>query len=617
MADFKKLEDYGIIGNLDTCALVGRDGSIDWCCFPHMEAPSLFAAILDTDWGGHFAVRPSGPFDSDQAYVGETNILRTAFRTSSGTVTLTDFMPARIVVEPEALHQAMFRKVTCDDGEVTLEIDFAPRFDYGRAETIITPTQSGALATGNHERVFLYAPVEFEVVSGRATATRAIKAGESFWLLLRYGIDLAMKPGESERILEETLDFWGSWAHDCGGSPTCLFYGPWHGLVVRSGLILKLLTHHETGSIAAAPTTSIPEEVGGERNWDYRFNWIRDAAFSVQALFNLGHTEEAKRHLRWFIDICKSSPHPEAIQIIYGMHGETDLLEEKLNHLSGYRNSRPVRIGNAAAGQTQLDIYGELINAFYETTRYGEGVTEEDWTSIKMIVDYVCKIWDTEDYGIWEVRSGPQHFVYSKLMCWVALDRGIKMAESKGYEAPLAVWARAKDEIRAAILDKGFSQKLNSFVQALGSESLDASNLLIPMMGFLPFDDGRVQGTIDATLENLTSDEGLVYRYVSGDGLRGQEGTFVLCTFWLVNALSLSGRVEEAEGIFMNVLKHISPSGLLSEEIDPRTGEQLGNFPQAFSHIGLINSAIYLGKAKGKAQMDPEPVGTHGGGDEK
>jgi GH15 family glucan-1,4-alpha-glucosidase len=370
-----------------------------------------------------------------------------------------------------------------------------------------------------------------------------------------------------------------------------------HG-IVRSGLVLKLLTHHETGAICAAPTTSLPEEIGGSRNWDYRFNWIRDASFTVQALKNAGHVKEAKNNLKWFMDICKGAHEPRDIQIMYGLHGEADLEEIELPHLSGYRNSRPVRIGNGAAKQKQLDIYGELLNAFYETTQYRGVVSRGDWGYVMKILDYVCDVWNTTDAGIWEVRSGAQHFVYSKLMCWVAIDRGIKIAELSNFEAPIGRWDKCREDIKNAILQRGFNKKLNSFVQSFDSETLDATSLLIPIRGFLPFDDDRVQGTIDAALKGLTTKNGLVYRYKGEDGLPGSEGAFVLCSFWLVDVLALSGRVEEAEDVFNNLLKYISPLGLFAEEIDPETGEQLGNFPQAFSHIGLVNSALYLGKTK-------------------
>ncbi len=609
MRDFKKLEHYGIIGNLDTCALVGKDGSIDWCCFPHIESPSIFAGILDIDKGGHFAVYPSEPFESEQKYIEKTNVLQTVFHTSSGTAILTDFMP--LMEEEEAeIHesQTIYRKITCNKGSVKLAVEFKPRFDYARAQTILKQFEKGVVAAWNNEDVFLTGSFKLELRGNEAFGTHTIKDGESAWMVLQYSHSAPVNPEACEDSLKSTIKYWQNWGHTCDPQK-CVFVGPWHDLVVRSGLVLKLLTHHESGAICAAPTTSLPEEIRGVRNWDYRFNWIRDSAFTLQALYNLGHVKEAKNHLKWFMSLCKGTKEPSEIQIMYGMHGETDLEEQELKHLSGYRNSRPVRIGNGAAKQRQLDIYGELLNIFYETTRYEGNIPGDDWSFAAKIVDYVCQIWNTKDAGIWEVRGEPRHFVYSKLMCWVAIDKGIKIAESRGFNAPLDKWKETREEIKNAILQKGFNQKLNSFVQSFDSETLDATSFLIPLMGFLPFDDLRVQGTIDATTKQLMTKNGFVYRYQGDDGLPGKEGAFTLCSFWLINALTLSGRVEEAEKLFINISKYISPLGLLAEQIEPDTGQQLGNFPQAFSHIGLINSALYLGRAKGKKQMGPEPLG--------
>jgi len=609
MKDFKKLEHYGIIGNLDTCALVGKDGSIDWCCFPHIESPSIFAGILDINKGGHFAIHPSEPFESEQKYIEKTNVLQTVFHTSSGTAILTDFMP--LTEEEEAENhesQTIYRKVICTKGSVKLEAEFKPRFNYARAQTTFKPFEKGVVATWNNEQVFLTAPFELELRGDEAFGTHTIKEGESIWMVLQYGHRAPVYSEACEDSFKNTVQYWQNWGHRCDPQK-CVFSGPWHDLVVRSGLVLKLLTHHESGAICAAPTTSIPEEIGGVRNWDYRFNWIRDSAFTLQALYNLGHVKEAKNHLKWFMSLCKETKEPSEIQIMYGMHGETELKEQELKHLSGYRNSRPVRIGNSAAKQRQLDIYGELLNIFYETTRYGEDISQDDWHFIAKIVDYVCQVWNTRDSGIWEMRGEPRHFVYSKLMCWVAIDKGIKIAELRRFDAPLDKWKEIRGEIKNAILQKGFNQNLNSFVQSFDSEILDATSLLIPLMGLLPFDDPRVQGTIDATIKRLMTKDGLVYRYQGEDGLPGKEGAFTLCSFWLVNALALSGREEEAEKLLKNILKYISPLGLLAEEIDSETEEQLGNFPQAFSHIGLINSALYLGRARGREHMGPEPLG--------
>ncbi|MEX2704697.1 MAG: HEAT repeat domain-containing protein [Candidatus Freyrarchaeum guaymaensis] len=603
----KKIEDYGIIGDLNTCALIGRDGSIDWCCLPYIESPSVFACILDVEKGGHFAVHPTGEYESEQRYVEETNVLQTLFRTPTGRATLTDFMPVR--ESGEGGHaQRIYRRVACTEGFVDLEVEFKPRFNYARSRTQIEMVEGGVIAREDGDWVFLTCPLSLEVDEGEARGGSQIKMGEEVWLVLEYRGTAAVDPKSCAQALENTIRYWRSWIRS-----SCLlesvFDNEWCDLIQRSALVLKLLTHH-SGALYAAPTTSIPEKIGGSLNWDYRFAWIRDASFTVQAFYNLGYVQEAKNHLRWLVRICEEGEDPSEIQPLYGLYGELDLKETVLEHLSGYRNSRPVRIGNAAAKQRQLDIYGELVNAVYEVTRYGEDISREVWEFVKRTVDYVCEVWNTPDAGIWESRGEPRHYVYSKLMCWVALDRGIKIAKQLGDYSPLERWIENRDEIKNAILKKGFSRRLNSFVQYFGSEVLDATSLLIPLMGLLPFSDPRVQGTINATMERLMPKEGLVYRFEAVDKFYENEGVFVLCSFWLVYALALSGRISEAEKIFRSVLKYLSPLGLLSEEVDPKTGELLGNYPQAYSHIGLINSTLYLGRAKGKRPIGPEPLGS-------
>lgn len=606
---YKKLERYGIIGNLDTCALVGDDGSIDWCCFPHIESPSVFGALLDIAKGGRFQIAPKGPYTSSQLYVGATNVLETTFRTDAGEATLTDFMPLKGWDKTDELsHQAIYRKVICGHGTMEIEVTFQPRFDYSRGETTLGRRDGGVLVSSPGERMFLISQSPLSIHGPSATGSHALTSGESLWLVLQYGHDRPVDSASFEELLAETVQFWLDWGHKCERS-ACVFDGPWHEHVVRSGLTLKLLTHQETGAIAAAPTTSLPEEIGGTRNWDYRYNWIRDASFTVQALYNAGHVAEAKKHLSWFLDICTRSKGPAETKIMYGMHGDEVDDEYVLGHLSGYRDSAPVRVGNAATGQVQLDIYGELLSAVYDTTRYGEAISDQVWSFLVKVVEYVREVWRTKDAGIWEVRGAPRHFVHSKIMCWVALDRAVKIAEQGGRDAPLEAWRASMAEIQAAIIEHGYNSGLNSFTQSFDSPELDATALLIPILGFLPIDDPMVQGTIDAVMATLMSREGLVSRYIGYDGLAGKEGAFILCTFWLVDVLALSGRVAEAERVFLGVLRYISPLGLYSEEIDIRTGELRGNYPQAFSHIGLMNSAIYLGRARGRRQMGPEPLG--------
>jgi GH15 family glucan-1,4-alpha-glucosidase len=611
MRDYKKLKDYGIIGNLDTCALVNNEGVVEWCCFPHVESPSVFASILDVNKGGYFMVQPTQSFSSTQKYLKNSNVLQTDFITASGTGALTDFMPVKTVESDGKGHQAIFRKAVCNHGRMSLRVEFAPRFDYARSKTTLKLLQNGVEASGSKadEHVFLYAPSALQIKQNTGVGEFSIEQGESLWFILRHNMDRYEEPSECEEVLERTLKYWRQWAHTCTDPEECVFRGPLHDVVVRSGLILKLLMNGDEGSIAAAATTSIPEDIGGVRNWDYRYNWVRDASFAIQAFYHLGRIEEARKHLSWFTQVCKQHQNPADIQPLYGMYGKTEFPEEELYSLEGYRGSRPVRVGNRAHGQKQLDVYGELINAFYETTRYGKELNRDDWVFVEKVVNHVCDIWGTEDSGIWEMRNEPKHFVYSKVMCWVAVDRGIKIAESKGLEAPLERWRKTKKEIENTVLEKGFNKKLNSFVQSFDSEELDASCLLIPIMGFLPFDDPRIQGTIDAVLEHLTTEDKLVYRYKAEDGVHGGEGTFLLCSFWLVKTLALSGRIEEAEKVLANMLRFVSPTGLLSEEADRDSGELLGNFPQAFSHIGLINSVIYLNRAKGKKHKGPILLG--------
>ena len=604
---YPPIESYAVVGNLETCALVGPDGSIDWLPFPHLESPSVLAAILDAEDGGRFRIAPNDPFETDRRYVDDTNVLETTFDTDGGTVTVTDFLPpAGQVDHPKTV---IYRKLACTEGTVDLAVDLDPQFDYGRAETTIEPVENGVLAAGGDERTLLESPIELaiETESGRITGDLSLEAGDDEWFLLRCtgARDANTDP---EAALAETIAYWSDWVHSCGPEDDCAFEGPWHDEVIRSQLVLKLLTHAGSGAIAAAPTTSLPEDIGGVRNWDYRFNWLRDAGFTVQALMNLGTAEEATDYFEWFMDLCQADD-PAAIQPLYGLHGESDLAERELDHFEGYRGSRPVRIGNGAADQRQLDIYGELMLAVDEMHRHGRSLDADEWGRIRNIVEYVREIWDEPDAGIWEVRGGDEHFVYSKVMCWVALDRAIALATDGDYDAPLEEWRKSRERISDDVLANGYDEDVGAFVQSYGSDALDATGLLLPVVGFLPFADDRVRETIDAIEATLVENEVFVKRYDGDDGLPGDEGAFVLCSCWLVNALALSGRVEEAQSRFETLLEYLNPLGLVAEEIDPETGAHLGNFPQAFSHIGIVNSAIYLGYARGTETPGPAPMG--------
>lgn len=605
---FKDLEEYGVIGNLETCALVGSDGSVDWLCLPYLESPSVFASLLDLDRGGVFSITPTEKFRSIQKYIGDTNVLKTTFHTSLGTAAITDFMPVKTIEDPQ-FRTTLFRKVEwLEKGESELRLEFSPRFDYGRGAPEMKPVKSGVVAQWQDRKIFFHCPVPLEIQDGSARGIIRGREGQTLWFVLQYNNQKPLKDTQYEDFLARTCGFWNEWAHRCDRKK-CTFAGPWHDLVVRSGLILKMLTNTDNGAIAAAATTSLPEQIGGVRNWDYRFSWIRDSAFTVQALYQLGHDEEAAQFRRWLRSIVSCAHDPGNLKILYPLRRESDTAERIIENFGGYKNSGPVRIGNGAAGQQQLDIYGELMNTLYETTRYGDEIPEEYWPIIREIIDHVCTIWKLPDSGLWEARSPPQHYVYSKVMCWVALDRGIKMARFKRFDAPWKKWVPVQKEIRKAVLEKGFSKKLNSFVRSFGSEEVDASGLRIPFLGFLPFRDRRVQGTIDAVLKYLSNSDGFVARYRADDGLPGSEGSFVICSFWMVKALSLSGRHSEAEDFFIKTLNRMSPLGIISEEVDPQTGKLMGNLPQAFSQIGLINAALHINLARGKRHRGPKPIG--------
>ncbi|WP_232688475.1 glycoside hydrolase family 15 protein [Halobacterium zhouii] len=593
---YSPIENYGVIGNLETCALVGANGSIDWFCLPHLESTSVFAAILDDTDGGHFSIQPRDSFESEQQYVDQTNVLETRFSTADGEAVLTDFMPvARAQSTTSLISPSLVRRVTCTSGSVKLDVEFRPRFDYARANTVLEPTEYGVVARGNAEQLNLHGSLSVDTDSDSAHTTDSLEAGESAWYLLQYGQPELDLPAYEE-LFEDTVGYWQSWVRRCKWETEQA--GEWSGEAVRSLLLLKLLIHQPTGAIAAAPTTSLPEVIGGVRNWDYRFSWIRDSALTIRSLARMGCREEARGFVEWCRNIMyKGDPKGDTdpfYQPLYGLHGDMDTEEQTLFHLEGYRQSAPVRIGNAASKQRQTDVYGELVLAIYEMLRYQETITERLWQTVWDIVEFVCEIWREPDKGIWEVRSGSRHFVHSKVMCWVAIDRGIRMATTGGFDAPLDHWRQVREEIKQTILDRGYDEELGAFVRAFDSTELDASALRMSILEFLPPDDPRILSTIDVIQDRLATDEGLVYRYFGDDGVPGHENPFVLCSFWLVQSLLLAERHEEAHEIYENVLEYVSPVGLFAEELDPETGEHRGNFPQAFSHIGLIQCALYL-----------------------
>jgi len=631
---YSSLREYAIIGNDDRTALIDRTGSIDWLCLPHGAAPSVFGRLLDDERGGHFAIRPTDRHDVEQSYLEHTNVLQTRFETQGGTLELTDLMPVWKDPRPVTDQHAVYRRLVCTGGAVTTELECRPRFEYGFAPAEVSRTDSGYVATtdsdaeaapewvGDHEE-----PLHLERCGDRAfemrstgdriVGTDTLTEGETVWFRLQYGQpDDPCSPGGCREILESTADYWQGWADELVADARPLVEGtPWHDVILRSALVLKLLINEGSGAIYAAPTTSLPEAYGEDRNWDYRYNWIRDAKFTVQALYNLGREQEARDYFEWFRNICHESP--DEIQPVYGVHGEWDLTEYELEHLSGHRYSSPVRIGNGAAPQRQLDVYGAIVQAIYETLRHDGVLSATDWRAVCAIVDHVCDVWDEPDHGIWEYRDETRHYVHSKLLCWVAIDRAIELAEDADAEdadvagdVPLEHWREERAAIRQAILERGYSEERGSFLQHFESEQgLDAACLLIPIYELLPPDDERVEATIDTALEELATDDGLVYRTKDSEAVSAVHGTFVFCTCWLIDALVLAGRVDRAEEIFETLLEHASPLGLLAERIDPQTGELMGNYPQAFSHIGIINSAIYLASAKaeyGDLTHDPQ-----------
>ena len=593
---YKSIGDYGIIGDLHTIALVGLDGSIDWCCLPRFDSPSLFGSILDHKAGGHFKIAPVREGNTRQMYLPETNVLLTRFLQDDGVGELTDFMPVESD-EPgyrPRQHQ-IIRMVSVVRGQVRFRLECAPAFNYGRDTHTAEKVDKGVIFRTETGTAALVSPIPLHVREGTAYLEFVVNQGETLTFFLEYAnttdnIDFRLTPESGDLALQNTSAFWQRWLGQCQ------YDGRWREMVHRSALTLKLLTYAPTGAIVAAPTTSLPEHIGGPRNWDYRYTWIRDAAFSLYGLLRLGFTVEAARFMDWLNARCHELNPDGSLQLMYGIDGRRDLEEQELPHLDGHRSSRPVRIGNGAANQLQLDIYGTIMDAVYLYNKHGSPISYDLWVNLCRLLDYVCANWEQPDEGIWEVRGGRRHFVYSKVMCWVALDRGIRLADSRGYPGNRARWMAERDRIYTDVMEKGWNPKVGAFVQSYGSEALDASNLIMPMVFFVSPTDPRMLSTIDRTLEQLALGS-LVYRYEIGkaasDGLEGEEGTFSLCTFWLVEALTKAGRLTEARLIFEKMLSYTNHLRLYAEEVS-HTGEQLGNFPQAFTHFGLITAASNL-----------------------
>jgi GH15 family glucan-1,4-alpha-glucosidase len=614
---YRPIAEHGAIGNLHTAALVSVDGGIDWWCPPSFDRPSVFGALLDRQRGGHFRLSAEGRSVGRQGYVGDTNVLETVHEVGRARLRVVDFMPLAGDLDgavPRA--PAEIVRVLRADGAVAVELEWSPRFDYGRSPVTVEAAAGGFVASGGGERLVLAgAPAGSRIEEGEGgpvvRARLELGDGERLALATRWGsTDASIGLEPALAALEGTLAAWRGWVRKDEATGDRSWAGAYAGAVVRSELALKLLTYAPTGAIVAAPTTSLPEWVGGIRNWDYRYSWIRDSALAAQALFALGHRREAEAFIRWSERVARDEGETDwGLRIVYRIDGGVDIPELDLPHLEGYARSAPVRIGNGAMDQLQLDVYGELISAAYELLRLGGELPQDVLDFLPSVVDQAAAHWRDPDYGIWEVRNGPDHFVYSKAMVWMALDRAVRMVEAGMIPGDADRWRAAGAEIRAHVLEHGYDPELGAFTQRYGSGTLDASNLLFPLMELLPFQDPRVQSTIDRTLESLTVED-LVYRYKADDGLPGEEGAMGLCTFWLVDALALSNRLDEAYRVFDGMVSRANPAGLYSEQINPGNGEFLGNFPQAFTHLGLINSALYLAHMEGRETPVPAPIGS-------
>jgi GH15 family glucan-1,4-alpha-glucosidase len=596
---YSPIEDYALIGDGLTAALVSRHGSIDWACFPRFDSPSVFARILDARIGGCWRIAPATAATARRRYLPDTNVLVTTFATAAGEADLIDFMPPPSCGPERLCDSAIVRVLRGQRGTVPFEMYFEPHFDYARVRPRWTVQEGrGARASTEKEALTLYTRVPLAAKETHAEGQVVVRAGEEVPFLLTYRspapvLWLSHVLESVPRLLEETSTHWRRWIG------RCTYRGPYGEAVRRSALALKLLEYTPTSAIVAAPTTSLPEEIGGARNWDYRYSWLRDTAFTLYALYLLGYREDGERFLTWIMDVVHGEP--SALQVLYGVGGERWLEEHELPHLEGYRGSRPVRIGNAAFNQRQLDIYGEILDCAFLLHKYGGTISNDLWAFLSAVVDHVCQVWTEPDQGIWEVRSGPQHFVYSKALCWVALDRGIKLATRCGLPADLARWEAARAAVLDALLTRGYDERLGAFTQAFGSAQLDASALAMVLRKVLPAGDPRMRSTVDRVARELGVG-GLLRRYlpIVDDGLPGAEGVFLLCSFWLVDCYAEMDRMEEARALFERLLAYANDVGLYAEELDPRTGHHLGNFPQGFTHVALINAATNLAKAEAR-----------------
>ncbi|HTZ89675.1 MAG TPA: glycoside hydrolase family 15 protein [Alloacidobacterium sp.] len=576
--------DYALIGDCETAALVSREGSIDWLCWPNFASAACFAALLGDEQNGYWRVAPSDNAKCKRHYQDHTLILETSFDTEGGSARLVDFMPVR------GKHSDVVRMLTGVRGQVAMRMDLVMRFDYGRAIPWVTDFEHGAarLISGPNLAI-LRSNVQLKFKNGDITSEFELKEGQTVFFVLTYGESCEPLPPRinHEKALNDTESFWKTWIRHQK------LTSDYAEAMRRSLITLKALTYRPTGGIVAAPTTSLPEQIGGPRNWDYRYCWLRDATFTLLALMNAGFFDEARAWREWLLRAAAGSP--DQLQIMYGIRGERHLLEWEVDWLTGYQNSTPVRVGNAASKQLQLDVYGEVADALLHAHLGGMKPQQEDLDLLRELTEHLCGIWQQPDSGIWEVRGGTRQFTYSKIMAWVALDRAIRNAELFHLQGPVQKWRQTREQIHKEVCEQGWNRELGSFTQYYGSKELDASLLLLPILGFLPPSDPRVSSTVDAIQKHLMRD-GLLLRYdtTCGDGLPPGEGAFLACTFWLVTALSMLGRKAEATEKYEELLKLRNDVGLLAEEYDTKHRRQLGNFPQALSHIALVNSGLEL-----------------------
>jgi GH15 family glucan-1,4-alpha-glucosidase len=600
---YPNIADHGLIGDLQTAALVTTDGTIDWFCCPRFDSPSIFASLLDADKGGHFQIAPErDDYVTKQLYFPDSAILVTRFMTPDGVGELVDFMPV-LTGRPTDRHR-LVRIMRVPRGVIKFGMNLQPRFDYARAKHKTDLSEHGAMFSSDDMRLTVHVTgggsgsgaKNGSAVHRQGNGLRAswtLREGETAGVMIESmgAAPRRLTSAELDRLLGETSEFWRNWVH------RSTYRGRWREVVSRSAITLKLLTYGPTGAPVAAATAGLPEDPGGERNWDYRYTWIRDGSFSIYALLGLGYLDEAAAFGVWMRDRVaeqagsKSGP----LKIMYRVDGSSDLTEETLRHFEGWRGAKPVRIGNGAADQLQLDIYGEALDAVFLADQHGFEVAHQGWLAIADMIDWVADNWDQPDEGIWETRGGRKDFTYGRFQCWIALDRAIRLAERHGRPANVAQWAMERDRVYKQIMDRAWNPKVKAFTQQYGTDVLDSSLLLMPLQGFMAPRDPMWLSTLRAMDQTLVSDS-LVYRYnpsMTPDGLRGSEGTFSLCTFWYVDALARAGRLEEAELTFEKMQTYANHLGLYSEEIG-QTGEQLGNFPQAFSHLALIGAAINL-----------------------